>query len=206
MSTKKAPLIVSQSELMGRGGFLSWNSSDITMRRFLKIILLDPTFLLPYMIRIWKIIALFNMQSFFLPLINLAKNKRMEYPSIDEMYRSYRKNKIFSNFSDINLKEFVKSLLFKEGDKFKLIYPSDWDSQIYKVGLANDMFIWENIKNIEVETLIIRAEHSNVFFKKTANLILKKNKNIKIKVLSKADHLFPINRPSETIGLIKKFI
>ena len=188
------------------GGNLLLKASILNPKKFKKIILLDPTFLPPYMIRVWRIVSLLNMQAFFLPLINLAKNKKMEYSSIDKMYNSYRKNNFFSDFSDDILEEFVESLVIKKDDKFKLIYPSDWDAQIYKTGLANDMFIWNNIQNIKIETLIIRAECSNVFFKKTADLINKKNKNIKIKTISKADHLFPINKSSQTIDLIHGFI
>jgi len=188
------------------GGNLLLKASILKPKKFKKIILLDPTFLPPNMIRAWKMISLLNLQTFFLPLINLAKNKKMEYSSIDRMYNSYRKNKFFSNFSDKVLKEFVESLVFKKDEKYKLIYPSNWDSKIYKTGLSNDMFIWDNIHQLKVETLIIRAEYSNVFFKKTADLIQKRNKNIKIKTMPKVDHLFPISESSETIGLINGFI
>ena len=70
----------------------------------------------------------------------------------------------------------------------------------------NDMFIWKNLKNLSVDTLIIKAENSDVFFKETENLVLRKNSKIKIKTIHKADHLFPINMSSETIDLIKEFI
>ena len=70
----------------------------------------------------------------------------------------------------------------------------------------NDMLIWKNLKNLSVDTLIIKAENSDVFFEETENLVLRKNSKIKIKTINDADHLFPINMSSETIDLIKRFI
>ena len=70
----------------------------------------------------------------------------------------------------------------------------------------NDMLIWKNLKNLSVDTLIIKAENSDVFFEETENLVLRKNSKVKIKTIKGADHLFPINMSSETIDLIKRFI
>ena len=188
------------------GGNLLLKAAMLKSKKFDKIILLDPTFLPPYMIRAWKIISFLNIQSYFLPFINSAKNKRMQYSSINKMFESYRKNKIFSNFSDTSLYELIGSLTIKEEDRVSLIFPSDWDSRIYKTGMSNDMFIWKNIKHLNVDTTIIRADGSNVFFKKTEDLIMKKNKKINVETIESSDHLFPINNSSNTLKLIRKII
>lgn len=188
------------------GGNLLLKSALITPEKFEKIILLDPTFFTPFKIKIWKILARFNLQSKFLPLINSAENKKMQYPSIDEMYKSYRRYKIFHNFSDQDLRILVKSLIKNEYNKVKLLFDNKWDAQIYRTGLINDMFIWRNIKKLKVKTLIIRAEFSDVFLNKTSNLVRKKNKHIDIQILKKSDHLFPINNYKETFKIINSFI
>ena len=70
------------------GGNLLLKAALKKPEKFTKIILLDPTFIVPFKIRIWNMFSFFNLQSIFLPLIKSAKNKRMHYNSYDELYAS----------------------------------------------------------------------------------------------------------------------
>ena len=123
----------------------------------------------------------------------------------EEMFSSYRKHKVFSQFSNEDLNLLVKSLVV-DNNRINLIFDNQWDAAIYRTALMNDMFIWNNISKLSTKTLIIRAENSDVFYKETSNLILKKNDSIQIKTIKASDHLFPINNSNETIRLIKQFI
>ena len=100
----------------------------------------------------------------------------------------------------------MQSIVKKKNNKFNLIYPKKWDVRIYKKGLLNDFFIWKNLKNYNIETLIIRAENSDVFLKKTEDMVRSKNKKIQIKTIKKTDHMFPINNVHKTFDLINQFI
>jgi len=187
------------------GGNLLLKAALKKPKKFKKIILLDPTFIVPFKIRIWNILSFFNLQSIFLPLIKSAKNKKMVYNSINDIYLSYRKKKIFSNFSDSDLKILIKSIIIEEKNAIKLIYPSDWDSRIYKTGMCNDMFIWNNISKLDVKIVIVRAKASNVFFDDAEKLLAKKNNKIEFQTIE-GDHFFPINNAEKTIKLIKNYI
>ena len=187
------------------GGNLLLKAALKKPEKFRKIILLDPTFIVPFKIRIWNILSFFNLQSILLPLIKSAKNKKIHYNSIDDIYLSYRKKKIFSNFSNSDLKILIKSIVIKEKNSIKLVYPSDWDSRIYKTGMCNDMFIWNNISKLNVKILIVRARESNVFFGDAEKLLAKKNNKIEFQTIE-GDHFFPINNPEKTIKLIENYI
>ena len=54
--------------------------------------------------------------------------------------------------------------------------------------------------------MIVRAEYSDVFLRKTSKYVLGKNDSIIIKDLMNSDHLFPINNYQKTLDLIKSFI
>ena len=187
------------------GGNLLLKAAIIKPEKFKKIILLDPTFMSPAIIRAWNVLSFFNMQSFFLPLINSSKNKKMHYNSFNDIYSSYRRKKIFSNFSDSDLKGLIKSIVKVSDDGIDLVYPSDWDSRIYRQGICNDMFIWNNINKIDVQIVIVRASNSDVFFKKTEELLFRKNDKIKFDIID-GDHFFPINNADETIKLIQDYL
>ena len=187
------------------GGNLLLKAALTKPEKFKKIILLDPTFITPFKIRAWNIICKLNLSSFFLPLIKSAKNKKMSYKSYVQLYDSYRKKELFSQFSDKDLTAFVKSISKESSDGVDLIYPSDWDSRIYETGMRNDMFIWNNVSKLSVKTLVVRAKKSNVFLSDAENLLSKKNKNIEFKIID-GDHFFPINNADGTIKLIKDYI
>ena len=188
------------------GGNLLLKAAIKQPDRFDKIILLDPTFFVPKTIMAWKIISLFKMQSYVLPYINRAQNKKMNYNSIEEMFKAYRSYKVFSKFSDEDLLLLVNSLVKIKKNKVELIFDNKWDAQIYRTGLVNDMFIWKHISDLNVQTMIIRAEHSDVFLRKTSKYVLAKNKNIVIKEMINSDHLFPINNYTKALGLIDNYI
>ena len=188
------------------GGNLLLKAAIKQPERFDKIILLDPTFFVPKTIMAWKIISLFKMQSYVLPYINRAQNKKMNYNSIEEMFKAYRSYKVFSKFSDEDLLLLVNSLVKIKKNKVELIFDNKWDAQIYRTGLVNDMFIWKHISDLNVQTMIIRAEHSDVFLRKTSKYVLAKNKDIVIKEMINSDHLFPINNYVKTLDLIDSYI
>ncbi|MBA93964.1 MAG: hypothetical protein CMG47_02780 [Candidatus Marinimicrobia bacterium] len=188
------------------GGNLLLKAAIKQPERFDKIILLDPTFFVPKTIMAWKIISLFKMQSYVLPYINRAQNKKMHYNSIEEMFKAYRTYKVFSKFSDEDLLLLVNSLVKIKKNKVELIFDNEWDAQIYRTGLVNDMFIWKHISDLNVQTMIIRAEHSDVFLRKTSKHVIAKNKSIVIKDMIKSDHLFPINNYTKTLDLIDSYI
>ena len=114
--------------------------------------------------------------------------------------------KVFSKFSDEDLLLLVNSLVKIKKNKVELVFDNKWDAQIYRTGLVNDMFIWKNLQKLKTKTFIIRAEYSDVFYKKTSKLVLKRNSDIKIETLIGADHLFPMNNSANTLKLIENFI
>ena len=187
------------------GGNILLRAAIEQPNKFNKIILLDPTLLSPYKVLIWKLICTFNLQSKFLPLINNARNKRMNYESYKEIFISYRSKKIFSNFSDQQLSDFIKSITKYEDNKIKLIFPSNWDERIYSQGMKDDYKIWNKIRSLNVETVIVRASKSNIFFKETEIALKRRSKKIKFEIID-GDHFFPINNSFETINLISKYL
>jgi len=71
--------------------------------------------------------------------------------------------------------------------------------------MCNDMFIWNNISNLDVKITIIRAKASNVFFSDAEKLLAKKNNKIEFQCIE-GDHFFPINNTEKTIKLIEDYI
>ena len=66
------------------------------------------------------------------------------------------------------------------------------------------MYIWNNIKNLNIPCLILRAEDSNAFLDSSQKKIERLNPKIRFKTIKKSTHLFPLEKPSETFKNIKK--
>ena len=124
----------------------------------------------------------------------------------EEIFKSYRKKNVFAKISNENLQIFIDSLVTKIDDKYLINYSKDHEYQIYKTGLIEDNYIWDNIKNIKIPTLIIRAEDSNAFLESSAKKVKKLNNNIKIVTLQGTTHLFPLEKPKETSDIINDFL
>ena len=101
--------------------------------------------------------------------------------------------------------ELINSITEEKDDKIKLIFPSDWDARIYAQGMRNDLKLWNKVKELNVETIIVRASKSNIFYKETENALLKRNNKIKFLQID-GDHFFPINKAEETADIISMYL
>ena len=84
----------------------------------------------------WKIIAFFNLQNKFHPWIKSTLNRKMYYENFSEIFKSYRRKKVFSKINNHNLSIYIHSITKENKDKsLKIIYSKEWEHKIYKTGL-----------------------------------------------------------------------
>ena len=189
------------------GGNILLHTAIKNPNNFSKIILLDPTLFPPKIIFIWKLLNLFNLQEKVSGLSRSAKNKKMHYKNIDEIFYNYRKKEIFNLINDINLKKYIKSVTITNPDNsINISYSNQWERVIYNKGLLKDNYIWKNIHNLSIPCLIIRAEKSTALPHSSIKKIKSKNHSINIKTLKNVTHLFPFEQPEIVQKIISDFI
>jgi len=188
------------------GGNIILRSALSHPNKFSKLILLDPTLFIPKIILGWKIFSKLGLQKKIHPWINSTLTRKMIYNNDDEIFKSYRRKKVFSKIKDENLKIYIRSITKESGGKLHITYPKDWEYQIYKTGLIADMFIWENVKYLDIPCLIIRAENSNAFLDSSEKKIRSLNPKIKFIKLKESTHLFPLEFPDKTFDIIQNFL
>ena len=165
------------------GGNIILRSSITNPKLFKAIILLDPTLFVPKIIFFWKLFKYLGLQNKIHPWLTSTLNRKMVYENKAEVFKSYRKKPVFSKIDDKNLHIYIDSIVKKSDEKYIINYSKDYEYQIYKTGLIKDNYIWRNIKNIKIPTIIIRAEESNAFLENSAN---KGSENIDF-VIERAD-------------------
>ena len=188
------------------GGNIILRSSITHPELFQSIVLLDPTLFASKIMFLWKIFYSINLQHLLHPWMKSTLNRKMVYQSQNDIFNSYRNKHIFSKINDENLKNYIESITKTINNKIYITYPKEFEYQIYKTGLIADNFIWNNIKNLQVPTLIIRAEKSNAFLLDASKKVSQLNNQIKIVTLEKATHLFPLEIPKETAEIVLDFI
>ena len=189
------------------GGNIILRSAITNPEYFSKIVLLDPTLFIPRIILMWKLAIYLKVHDFLHPWVKATLRRKMNYKDIDSIYKSYRNKKVFKKINNKNLYQYIDALTKKNNKGLiEIIYPKELEYQIYKTGLLADNYIWENIRNLKVPTLIIRSKASNAFYKSAANKVKKSNNNIKIIELDNCTHLFPLEIPDITSKHIMDFI
>ena len=188
------------------GGNIILRSALSHPNKFSKIILLDPTLFIPRIIYGWIFLSKLGLGGKIHPWLNTTLNKKMIYNNEDDIFKSYRKKRVFSKINDKNLKTYINSITKKMNNKMHITYSKDWEYQIYKTGLNADMYIWNNIKNLKMPCLIIKAAESNAFLNSSKKKICKINPKIKFKTIDNSTHLFPLEFPQKTAEIISNFI
>ena len=189
------------------GGNIILRSCIRSPEYFSKIILLDPTLFIPRTILMWKLALNLNVHNYFHPWVKATLKRKMHYKNYNEIYESYRRKEVFRKIDDINLSIYIKSLTRTNNDgTVHIIYPKELEYQMYKTGLLADLYIWNNIQNLNTPTLIIRSKLSNAFLSSAADKISRLNQNIKIIEIDDYTHLFPLEIPKLTAKYISKFL
>ena len=188
------------------GGNIILRSALTHPEKFSKLILLDPTLFIPRIIYGWIFFSKLGLQAIFHPWINATQNKKMIYNSHEEIFNSYRDKRVFSKIDDKNLNIYIKSITKEIDNKLHITYSKKWENHIYKTGLIADMYIWKNIKKLQIPCVIIRAEGSNAFLDSSKKKIAKLNPKIKFHAIKNSTHLFPLEFPEETANIINNFI
>ena len=94
-----------------------------------------------------------------IPPAKLSAKRRDKWPNQQTVFDSFRKKKVFSNFSDSALWDFVKAGTKSDGNgQVTLTYPKDWETQVYITAPS----LLEPLKSLDIPILAIKGQNSNV--------------------------------------------
>jgi pimeloyl-ACP methyl ester carboxylesterase len=182
------------------GGHVALRIALENSEKVKKSVLLDPVIFSKWMIFIWSFIQWTDFGERHHPMIKACKNQRLIHNSKMELVNRYRTKKIFSKISDGNLSILIDGLVKERNDgKVGIIFPKDWEIQIYRTGMIADKFIWKNIKKLNNKILLLHAEKTNAPLISVINKLAKKSNYITPEILLGHTHFFPFENP-ELIG------
>lgn len=174
--------------------------------KFRALVLIDPVLFMPGFMVLWHTFRIFGLGERFHPLIKGAKKRRSVFDNLETVYRGYRSRDIFRYMSDDNLMIYIKGITQPKPDGgFELVYPPEWEAQIYRTGM-HDFDILRDLSKLETPTLFIRGKETDTFLESTARLIRKKQPRVRVETLERSTHLLPLERPKEVFDIMQSFL
>ena len=184
------------------GGITSVVSAVRRPDLFSKLILMDPVILPAAAYRMTDWLPVFLSKK-FVPIAKISIKRRDRWESEEELFESFRKKKIFRSISDKGLRLFAKHATkpAPEGG-IQLAYSKEWETQVYCTPIQP----WKYLKQLNIPTLIIKAQYSNVITKGVWDDIQSTVKNGTFVEMQGTSHLVPMEAPDRLADLIKKWL
>jgi pimeloyl-ACP methyl ester carboxylesterase len=171
-------------------------------RKFRALVLFDPVLYVPHRLVEWRLRRAKNPDSH--PLIQVTQNRRRAFGSLDEAFTGFRGKSIFRYLSDEQLWIYTEGITRKTENGYELIYSPEWESRIYFTSLQ-DFDIWNSLQNLRVPALFLRGDETDTFLEDAAGLVKQKQPNVRVEVVEKSTHIFPLERPKETFEIMHTF-
>ncbi len=172
-------------------------------QRFRKLVLIDPT-LLPSP-ALWGIrFAHLIGREARIPLVQQALRRGRRWPDAETAYQYFRAKKLFARAGDDIVRAYTESITtpHPEGG-LTLAYAPEWEAQIFKT-IATD--VWQLPARLKVPTLILRGEHSDVFYERSAARFKRINPAIELVTLPGVGHLVGQEAPDRAGREIARFL
>lgn len=129
------------------------------------------------------------------PWMKRTHHRQQLWESRQAFYENYRNHRTYKRFTDQALHDYAQYGLRKtESGKFKLVFNPHWES----LNFRRVMFLWKALKGVEHSTLLLRAEHSQLYSQQQFDHNNQKlTNNIEPQVIDGAHHLVTHEQPEK---------
>jgi pimeloyl-ACP methyl ester carboxylesterase len=125
----------------------------------------------------------------------------------EAMFQNYRNKKVFIDFSDQVLRDYVDGLAIDlEDGGVGLRYSPEWEARIYETGGRADWVIWRGRERVKPPTLIIRGEDTYTLRDGLIQSLVGKMPHGEFATVMGTGHLLPLEDPEGTAGVALGFL
>ncbi len=169
---------------------------------FSKLILIDPVIIER------KYAIMTSMLPFFLrkkivPIAKISAKRRDLWQDQQTVFDSFRKKRVFKQFSDSVLWDFVKSGTKPNGlGQVTLTYPKAWETQIYLTA----PYVLNKLFKLKIPIIAIKGEHSNVITPQVWASWQTAQPHNHFLELPNSGHLVPMEYPKVVANFILKHL
>jgi pimeloyl-ACP methyl ester carboxylesterase len=201
----------SSSRLIGVGHSVGATTTlHLALRRpdlFHALVLIEPVLFPPWMILFWNLITHLGLAAWLHPLVRSTLRRRNTFDNRQVMFENYRRKSIFRRLTDESLWLYVDSLACDQPrGGIELCYQPKWEARVYLTGLLKDMSIWSALPQLQIPTLLLRGELSNIFWPSTVRRFQRKLPAVHIETIPATTHLLPLEKPVEVDQIITAYL
>lgn len=192
---------------IGIGHSLGAVSSLIANHRspgtFKALILLEPVFLPRFIYSFIGPLTNIAMRKKIVPVAKIASKRRDTWDSMEQAHTYLRSKKVFKEIKGDHFDTFINSTLVPTPQgKVTLRYTKDWEAQVYAT-VANP---WPYLKTVNIPTLILRGENTDVIVPKVWKKMKATNTNVEFLQVENTGHLLPLEAPERVANIVIDFI
>jgi pimeloyl-ACP methyl ester carboxylesterase len=185
------------------GGYFTYAAAALYPHLFSKVILLDPI-IFPLNIIWFAALLRKTGQAGKLPLPKMTRGKKSEFLSRQEAWVHYSKKGMFKSWKPEYVQAYVETAIKKNKEaKYELCCNPEFEAQIYEFVPFNT---WQHAGKIKVPVMVIRAERSDLFYRKAGIRLTKKIKDCTFIELKNRGHFLMMEDPDKIIDTILPFI
>jgi len=187
-----------------QGGFVTLLAAIKRPDLFSKLVLIEPASL-PY--RWFGIIYPFipNILLFKLfPFMMGSLQRQENWPNHQQFYDRYRCHNTYKRFTEMSFNNYMTyGLTPTDEQQLQLHFSPKWEAYIFSIV----EFMWKYLSKLTIPTLLIRAQHSNLYTQKQFNRHKKRlSKCITTHEIADSFHLLPLEKPLELSQTINKWL
>lgn len=175
--------------------------------RFRALILIDPVFFGPTIIRLWDVTYRLGLGYRVLPQVKDALKRRSQFESRKEMFSNYRKKGVFSRMNDTALHDYVEAVgCQREDGLVELCYTGSWEARIYATSVRADLELWRMLPKLKIPLLILRGSETDTFWESTGRQVQRCLPSAVISTIPDASHLVALEKPDEILTIANEFL
>ena len=141
----------------------------------------------------------FFLRKKIIPIAKISAKRRTLWDNQQTVFESFRKKKVFKQFSDTALRDLVKASIKPNGQgQVTLSFPKAWETQIYLTA----PFLLNKLLKLKIPIIAIKGEHSNVITPTVWTAWQAAQSQNHFLELPNSGHLVPMEYPQE----VAKFI
>ena len=163
------------------------------------LILLDPVFVPPHMQLAMRFMPRSKRQQ--MPMVRKALRRPNFFSDYTEAFQFHRKARAFANFSDAALWGYIRAGFGERDDGVSLQFSREWEAEVY----MSAPWVWSKLKRLQIPTLGIVGEQSDVVFPPIIQRWQKVQKDVSI-VVMQGGHLFPLESPEAVVPFVNEFV
>jgi pimeloyl-ACP methyl ester carboxylesterase len=178
------------------GGYLTFMAAVQRPELFKCIILLDAPIIGHFKGTAFGMLKRLGLVDRITPA-HATRERRREWPSVEEMIAHFRRRKIFRHFDPDCLRDYAELGASHEGGRARLLFDPEIEYQIYR-SVPHDLVYY--CSRLKLPAGFIGGRHSNVL--KQVGLT-NTRRNFRVKRIE-GGHLFPLERPQAAAEAVRQ--